>query len=242
MPLRRRASRTRGRPSAEATGAWPQPTNGSPGGRHGTSATPDRARLPSSIRQVRRTPGARSNVLRNGGIDRLDGDRRSKGDDARFEALLDRHGQAIHRLAVAIVGPDDAADVTQEVLILAWQRLPQLRDPSREAAWLRRVVVNRCLDRGRASSRRVRTIPMADGDAGLGHPIAPAPDAVGFDPAIDAAIRRLPIEQRAVIALHYAADLSIVHVADALKVPIGTAKSRLAAALERLRRDLAGAS
>jgi len=153
---------------------------------------------------------------------------------------VDRHGQAIHRLAVAIVGPDDAADVTQEVLILAWQRLPQLRDPSRETAWLRRVVVNRCLDRGRAASRRVRTIPMTDRNAGLGHPVAPEPSAPGFDLAIDAALRRLPIEQRAVIALHYAADLRIVDVADALKVPVGTAKSRLAAALERLRRDLRG--
>ncbi|MGK2852079.1 MAG: RNA polymerase sigma factor [Candidatus Limnocylindrales bacterium] len=176
----------------------------------------------------------------SGGTDRLDGDRRSKGDDAKFEALVDRHGRAIHRLAVAIVGPDEAADVTQEVLILAWQRLPQLRDPSREAAWLRRVVVNRCLDRGRAASRRVRTIPMTDDAAARLR--SPGPSTPGFDPAIDAALRRLPIEQRAVIALHYAADLPIAEVADALKVPVGTAKSRLAAALERLRTDLGSAT
>lgn len=149
---------------------------------------------------------------------------------------MDRHGAAIHRLAVAIVGPDEAPDVTQDVLVLAWQRLPQLRDATREAAWLRRVVVNRCLDRGRAASRRIRTIPMTvDDEARL--PSTPSRTAPGFDPAIDAALRRLPIEQRAVIALHYAADLSIVDVADALKIPVGTAKSRLAAALERLRRD-----
>ena len=52
------------------------------------------------------------------------------------------------------------------------------------------------------------------------------------------ALRGLPVAQRAVIALHYAADLSIEDVADALHVPVGTAKSRLAAALERIRRDL----
>lgn len=79
---------------------------------------------------------------------------------------------------------------------------------------------------------------MTDGDSGAGHPTAPPTSAPGFDPEVDAALRRLPIEQRAVIALHYAADLSLVEVADALKVPVGTAKSRLAAALERLRRDL----
>jgi RNA polymerase sigma-70 factor (ECF subfamily) len=151
---------------------------------------------------------------------------------------VERQASAIHRLAVAIVGPDEAADVTQDVLVLAWQRLPQLRDPDRESAWLRRIVVNRCLDRGRAAGRRVRTIRIAlDGDD-TRLPSTPGPGTPGFDPALDAALRRLPVEQRAVIALHYAADLALPDVADALKVPVGTAKSRLNAALERLRRDL----
>ena len=149
---------------------------------------------------------------------------------------MDRHAVAIHRLAVAIVGPDEAADVTQDVLVLAWQRLPQLRDPANEAAWLRRIVVNRCLDRGRAASRRVRTIPMLGDDTQ--HPAALPPATPGFDPAIETALRGLPIDQRAVIALHYALDLSIAEVAAALKVPVGTAKSRLAAGLQQLRRDL----
>lgn len=154
--------------------------------------------------------------------------------------MVDRHGAAIHRLAVAIVGPDEAADVTQDVLVIAWQRLRQLRDPDREAAWLRRVVINRCIDRGRTAARQVRTIPMPSfDDARL--PRTAEPPTPGFDPAIEAALRRLPLDQRAVIALHYAIDLSIADVADALKVPVGTAKSRLAAALERLRHDLGGA-
>jgi RNA polymerase sigma-70 factor (ECF subfamily) len=151
---------------------------------------------------------------------------------------VERHGAAIHRLAVAIVGPDEAPDVTQDVLVLAWRRLPQLRDADREAAWLRRIVVNRCLDRGRAASRRVRTIPITIHGDDTRLPTTPAPATPGFDPDVEAALRRLPVEQRAVIALHYAADLSLPDVADALKVPVGTAKSRLNAALERLRRDL----
>lgn len=151
--------------------------------------------------------------------------------------MVDRHAAAIHRLAFAIVGPDEAADVTQDVLVLAWRRLPQLRSDDNQAAWLRRIVVNRCLDRGRAANRRVRTVRMLEAD----DPRAPRsdpPSPPGFDPVIDTALRGLPVAQRAVIALHYAADLSIEDVADALHVPIGTAKSRLSAALERLRRDL----
>jgi RNA polymerase sigma-70 factor (ECF subfamily) len=151
---------------------------------------------------------------------------------------VDRHGSAIHRLAVAIVGPDDADDVTQEVLVLAWQRLGQLRNPSAESTWIRRVVVNRCLDRGRAASRRLRTISMTIGDTDPRHPSTLPASPRGFDPAIDAALRRLSVDLRAVIALHYSADLPIAEVAAALSIPVGTAKSRLASALGRLRREL----
>jgi RNA polymerase sigma-70 factor (ECF subfamily) len=70
------------------------------------------------------------------------------------------------------------------------------------------------------------------------HPSTTPAQPPGFDLAVDAALRRLPVEQRAVIALHYSADLSVAEVAHALKVPVGTAKSRLASALQRLRRDL----
>jgi RNA polymerase sigma-70 factor (ECF subfamily) len=169
--------------------------------------------------------------------DRLDGKLRSKDDDERLEELMDRHGAAIHRLALAIVGPDEAADVTQEVLVLAWQRLGQLRDDASAAAWIRRIVVNRCLDRGRAASRRVRTIQMLNTDDPR-TPSADPPQVPGFDPVLETALRGLPVAQRAVVALHYAADLSIEDVADALHVPVGTAKSRLSAALHQLRREL----
>ncbi len=49
--------------------------------------------------------------------------------DEAFERLVDRHGGDIHRLAAAIVGIDDASDVTQEVLVLAWRKLPLSATP-----------------------------------------------------------------------------------------------------------------
>ena len=149
-----------------------------------------------------------------------------------------QHGEAIHRLAVAIVGVDEAADVTQDVLVRAWQGLHGQRDLERQAAWIRRIVVNRCIDRGRALRRRPRTIPIEVEALDAAGYATSAPADPGVDAALDRALRRLPVEQRAVIALHYAADLALPDVAAALGVPVGTAKSRLAAALERLRRDL----
>lgn len=160
---------------------------------------------------------------------------RNDGDEA-FERLVDRHAGDIHRLAAAIVGIDDAGDVTQDVLLLAWRKLPSLRDPDLASAWIRRIVVNRCMDYGRRAGRQVRTIPMLDGE-GL-RQRSSSSDVTGFDPELDHALRSLPVEQRAVLALHYAADLTIADVAATLDVPVGTAKSRLNAALTRLRSEL----
>lgn len=165
--------------------------------------------------------------------------RPSDEDDAKFDALLELHGAAVYRLAVAIVGPDEAADVTQDVLVSAWRRHHQLRDPDKAAAWLRRLVVNRCIDRSRSEARRVRQISLE----ALGphrHPHVGPVEQPGFDPDVDRALRAMPADHRAVLALHYAADLPIARVADALGIPVGTAKSRLHAALERLRAELAG--
>jgi RNA polymerase sigma factor (sigma-70 family) len=159
-----------------------------------------------------------------------------RDEDEAFERLVDRHAGDIHRLAAAIVGIDDAGDVTQEVLLIAWRKLPSLRDPDRAAAWIRRIVVNRCMDHGRRAGRQIRTIRILD-DEGL-RERSSGPEVTGFDPDLDRALRSLPVEQGAVLALHYAADLTIADVAATLNLPLGTAKSRLNAALTRLRNQL----
>jgi RNA polymerase sigma-70 factor (ECF subfamily) len=147
------------------------------------------------------------------------------------------HGGWVHRLAVVIVGSEEAADVTQDVLLRAWRELPRLRDDRRFEAWLRRILVNRCRDLGRAQGRRVVEIELDPAVPGA----APSADRLGAaDRAVDldAALARLSVDQRAVIALHFAADLTLGEVAATLGVPIGTVKSRLNAALIHLRAEL----
>ncbi len=55
---------------------------------------------------------------------------------------------------------------------------------------------------------------------------------------LEQAFEALSADQRVVLALHYVTDLSIADVAAELRVPVGTAKSRLAAALAAMRRAL----
>src|SRR5262245_46800412 len=117
-----------------------------------------------------------------------------------------------------------AEDATQEALVLAWRDLAALRDPDRFEIWLRRLLVNACYKEMRKDRDRRRFEVQVDPvERGL-------PDASG-DVAdrdqLERAFRRLEPEQRALIVLHYHLGLSLSDTADAMNLPVGTAKSRL---------------
>lgn len=152
-----------------------------------------------------------------------------------FEVLVEQFGPQVYRLASAIVGPDDARDVAQETFIAAWRELPRLREPDRFEPWLRRILVNRSRNVLRSRQRRPAVsldLPGAtDGLAGE----SDFREAAHARQALDGAFAGLSAEQRSVVALHYGADLSIRDAAESMGIAVGTAKSRLNAALRRLR-------
>jgi RNA polymerase sigma factor (sigma-70 family) len=152
--------------------------------------------------------------------------------------LVEQHATATFRLAAAIVGVSDAADVTQEAFVSAWQQLPKLRDAAAFDAWLRRICVNRSRNWLRSRGRRPRAaLDLADGLA----IVDPRPDFRAEAEAraiLEPAFESLSVDQRAVLALHYSMGLSISEAADTLGIRVGTAKSRLSAGLAVLRREL----
>jgi RNA polymerase sigma-70 factor (ECF subfamily) len=150
-----------------------------------------------------------------------------------FAQLVEEHAPEVFRLAASIVGVTDAAEVTQDTFVAAWQQLHRLRDAARFRAWLRQICVNRARNWLRSTARRGLSVEL-DADAALA-------DRTDFRRAVEAraviepAFDRLSADQRAILALHYSMDYSIAEAADALRVPVGTAKSRLNAALNVLR-------
>ena len=104
-----------------------------------------------------------------------------------------------------------------------WRGLPSLRDPDRFEAWLHRLVFRSCVDVIRRRSRRpieVELLPL-DGPA-----IGDIAAAIADRDLLDAALKRLQPEQRAVVVMHYYLGMPLPDVASALGIPIGTAKSR----------------
>src|ERR1051325_983700 len=76
------------------------------------------------------------------------------GDLEAFDELATRYRAAVMRVAQAIVGRDDAEDVAQDALLLAFKALPSIEDPTRFAAWLAIITRHRALRLGKRESRR----------------------------------------------------------------------------------------
>ncbi len=150
----------------------------------------------------------------------------------QLELQLDR----AYRLAGLILGnASEAEDVVGDAIERAWARRAQLHDPERLQAWLDRIVVNACRDRMRRRGR-VRTIQLEAATDPLGQPDAFA--ALFSRDELLRLVDSLPDDERAVIVLHYWADLTLEAVADRLGWRTGTVKSRLHRALEQLRASM----
>jgi RNA polymerase sigma-70 factor (ECF subfamily) len=163
-------------------------------------------------------------------------ERAQGGEHDAFAALA---GAAIARLDAAarliLRDRELARDAVQDALIRAWRDLPGLRDPDRFDAWLHRLTVHACLDIARRRRRRVREVELTP----ISLPAtADASSNIANRELLDEALRRLDPEWRAVVVLHFYLGMSLPDVAAELRIPLGTAKSRLHRSLGVMRTTL----
>lgn len=164
-------------------------------------------------------------------------ERAKRGDHDAFALLA---GAAVARLDAAarliLRDPELARDAVQEGFIRAWRNLPALRDPDRFDAWLRQLVVHSCIDITRRRRRRAIEVELTPIDApSLGDMATDIADRE----LLDGALRHLDPEWRAVVVLHYFLGMPLPEVAVVLKIPLGTAKSRLHRSLGAMRTTIA---
>jgi RNA polymerase sigma factor (sigma-70 family) len=168
--------------------------------------------------------------------------------EAVFMALFAEHRHRVFSTALRLTGRrPDAEDLTAETFLLAYRSLSgfdyERLDTLQPRAWLSAIVVNQWRNQCRTASRRPRVAssPSADG-----------PDPVDPRPAVEqrveaheearqlaAALLTLPERQRIAVVLRFIGDLSMAEVGEAMGCPVGTAKSLVSRALDRLR-PLAG--
>jgi len=169
------------------------------------------------------------------------------GDRDAFAPLYARFKGMIHTLAYHMLGNRaDADEATQEIFLAAWRALPSFRFDARLGTWLYRLGVNVCLDRLRQEGRRraLRNGHGADLMRAARVALGARVEAEGPGADVRAALARLDPAFRACIILRDLEGLSYQEIAEALELPVGTVRSRIARGREHLRaalRDWEGA-
>lgn len=172
-----------------------------------------------------------------------------RGDLEAFNRLVLIYQDNLFNTALRILGDEDlAADATQDAFLSAFRSLNSFRGGSFKA-WLMRTVTNACYDELRRKKRRPSTQLEPDGYDGdemetprwLADPkLTPEQQAEAdeLEHAIQHCLENLPLEFRTVVVMADIQGLDYSEVAVALRVPLGTIKSRLARARLRLRECL----
>ena len=157
------------------------------------------------------------------------------GDTHAFEALVRRYQRPIYRLAVRMLyDKGEAEDVTQEVFVTAWRRLPEIHDDQAIRAWLYRIATNRCLNILR--SRKPVTPLFEDVIPAASPATSPEARAEAHErlAALRVALDRLTAEQRACWLLREMEELSYAEIAGILHTTPQAVRGRLARARAEL--------
>jgi RNA polymerase sigma-70 factor, ECF subfamily len=165
----------------------------------------------------------------------------SRDDAAVFTGIFDEHRHAVHAYFIGRVGdPELARDLVQETFLRVWRRLSEVGPlpAEQQRAWIFTVARNLAIDSYRAAATRQAA------EAALRHHAATQETSVAGPhlqvelgerlAQLDAAIRRLPEEQRVILAMATAGGLTSHQIGEALGEPAGTVRYRLSQARKQL--------
>ena len=150
-----------------------------------------------------------------------------------FERLAARWHPRLLRHAWRLTGDAEGArEAVQDAWLAVALGIGRLRDPAAFGAWALRITTRRCTDWIAHRRRQRRRLA----DLGAAEAVAAAADPPDDDVArVREAIRRLGPDERALLAMYYTEGFGVAEIAAALGIPVGTVKSRLYHARERLR-------
>ena len=144
-----------------------------------------------------------------------------------FVEELEAHHTMLYRVAYTILQNDDACrDALQDTALRAWEKRHTLREDRYFRTWVTRILINTCYDTRR---RHRRVVVMEE---------VPEQSVPPQDPGLAMALEPLPERLRLPLVLHYAEGMSYAEIADALRLPQSTVRSRLHNAREQLRKEL----
>jgi len=169
-------------------------------------------------------------------------DQFNNGQKTAFNIIVKRWECPVYNFILRYIGDaDEARDLCQKTFIRAYRNLPTLREPDKFTSWIYQIALNTCKD----ESRR-RTHLSFEALQDIASPTLPStppatfPDALAHQQSVrevlNRALQTLPEEQRVVIIMKEYQGLKFTEIADTLKTPINTVKSRLYYGLSALKK------
>lgn len=166
------------------------------------------------------------------------------GDANAFETLVLEYEKNVYNIALRMTGnSEDAADMTQEAFIKAYNSLQSFRGDSKFSVWLYRIVSNVCLDFLRSKNRKPTVSLSVEDDDGEDAQLDVADESQSPELLLDRKLTRdsvrrgldsLPPDYRQILLLREIQGLSYDEIAQALSLEVGTVKSRIFRARKRL--------
>ena len=167
-----------------------------------------------------------------------------QGDVNAFEKLVTEYEKSVYAIALRMTNnAEDAADMTQETFIKAYNSLQAFRGDSKFSVWLFRIATNVCLDFLRSRNRKQTVSLSVEDDEGEEAQLDIADESQSPELLLERgltrdAVRRgleaLPPDYRQILLLREIQGLSYEEIAEALRLEVGTVKSRIFRARKKL--------
>ena len=168
------------------------------------------------------------------------------GEPEAYRELYNEYVQKVGRIAKSYLGVDDVEDVIQEVFMKVYKSIKKFRGDSALSTWIYRITVNVCKDmlsKKRKKREILTSFGLEDDEKTLPEPVEevqPTDELLREVSAeeIHHAIESLSEEDRLLITLREIEEMSYLDIANVVGKPVGTIKSRLHYARERLKETL----
>ncbi len=171
-----------------------------------------------------------------------------------FDDLFERYHSMVFHLTYRVLGDrEEALDVSQEVFLTVYRKLPRFRGEASLKTWIYRIAVNRASNRCRWWNRLRRrgTVSLDVLSSEHTRALSDTLEAGGRSPEeallleeeraqIEQSLLKLPVQQRIAVVMRDIEGLSYEEIAESMHVSLGTVKSRIARGREELKRRLNG--
>ncbi|MGO4182088.1 sigma-70 family RNA polymerase sigma factor [Paenibacillus sp. TAF43_2] len=158
-----------------------------------------------------------------------------KGDDNAFLKLFQKYEQDIYRMAyVYVKNKDDALDIVQEVAYRSFKKIDTLKKPEYFKTWLIKISISCAIDCLRKNNKVVQLRPEHE------ELIDPYVEIIPLSLTLDQLLDELNEDEKSIVILKFYEDYSFKEIAEMLNIPLGTSKSILYRALDKLRKQAKG--